>query len=738
MSLEQLKLVLVGKLGELTRTVSSIALNQDIKSLMYVKSPLRTKDRLTVREAQKDLMKYKLSNNFVEEIYVYIHNSDFVFSSGYKYNSDELRDVALRDFRLGYDELAGLTRVKNHNILRILDGKVLLIHSLYLNDITRPTGTLMISLNGEVLRRLLKNLEWTHQGDIFLITGRDESFAMSRSATAEPVFRYRALQSAVRAFNEKGDPDVAVLHLPSDVLSLEYVSRIPTGIFTRKVQYIKNMIYIYVAICMLVGICAAFFFARRNYRPVLKLRQLLSNRIGSPEDELGNDFKFMERALRNLVDESSSVTAILRQQAAAQRNNLLVRLLKGRVRDTEAESVHGALDSHGIRFDGDCFFVVAFRFANLDSKLFGEHMDDSETLDLIRFVVKNVVEELFNERCVGHMADIDGLMAIIVNCRAENGCPDRVEVDGILFRALSFLKTTFELSLFASVSDTHYGLAGLPEAWSEALEVIEYNVLLGIAEPVSRYETFRPRSSCSIYDSCNLEKERLLANCVRARDYREAKRILSVLFAVSFPKDFPSIQLAKCRVFGLVNTVLNAIGEMRNGREEIEFLDRLDPATRLLGTKSIAELKMQVEDIFDQIIEFFRKREKKPPAWVDDAEVYVRRHFQEPDLSISGIAEQTGLCVSWLSKAYKKHQGVGLLDYIHTVRIEKAKELLSSSMNVKQIASKVGYIESKAFIRSFRHYEGITPGRFRETLPEKPSGDARPAPAAMPSDRPAL
>ena len=67
----------------------------------------------------------------------------------------------------------------------------------------------------------------------------------------------------------------------------------------------------------------------------------------------------------------------------------------------------------------------------------------------------------------------------------------------------------------------------------------------------------------------------------------------------------------------------------------------------------------------------------------------------------------------------KKVTSIGVRDNIHIVRIAKAKELLMQGMSVQEIAEKVGYVESRALIRTFKRYEGVTPGQYRETMVQK-------------------
>ena len=152
MSLQQLKSILDGKFEELDKTISNIALNHDIKLLMSLQKPFEPKDIIRIINAQKDLSKFKLSNSNIAEIYVYLNNEETIFTSAYKYNSQDIREICKREFFLNYDEFNHLVN-KNYRHFRILsdaaDGteltKIVLIQSLYLNSLSNPSGTVIIS-----------------------------------------------------------------------------------------------------------------------------------------------------------------------------------------------------------------------------------------------------------------------------------------------------------------------------------------------------------------------------------------------------------------------------------------------------------------------------------------------------------------------------------------------------------------------------------------------------------------
>ncbi len=93
----------------------------------------------------------------------------------------------------------------------------------------------------------------------------------------------------------------------------------------------------------------------------------------------------------------------------------------------------------------------------------------------------------------------------------------------------------------------------------------------------------------------------------------------------------------------------------------------------------------------------------------------VKNEYPNPMLNVSAIADQLGKNVDYISRVFKQTTTIGLLDYIHHMRIKAAKDLLKNqpALSVTQISQRVGYFGADSFIRSFKRIEGITPGRYR-------------------------
>jgi two-component system response regulator YesN len=720
LSLQQLKSVLDSRFGELSRLDSVLSLNQNIRRLINSNPTLSTKGILSVFEAQKDLGKFMISNSFVDKIYIYINNSELMFTDTYKYTGDEIDGLCKNTLGIDIDnflEMAKTTQTQKCMITTTRLGKknLLYIQSLYMNDFRVPFGFSIALIDGVQLSGLLENMEWVPQARVLLVNN-DNGYIDSDNMDSLPDFtRYQKITIQDNIFYQNMEwGNVAVSHIKSNVTNLEYISLIPTSIYLQQVHHVKSLIYFSIAICLLIGIAASYLLAARNYNPVKKLTQLFIGRLGKPVENYGSEFTFLENSLKSLLDENNSFMTSIRQQKEALKNNLYVKLLKRRIQGTE--HIKEALDSYGIRFSGNGFIVILFSLEQLDSRALHENAaEDESTVDMIHFVIRNIVEELADEKYTVYVAEIDGMTAGIVNINDTENQADQIDSDmlRIAQNTLNFMESKFEVHLAASVGCIRIGLDKIGQAYSDALEAMEYIKIVEDPGRIIHYKSIHTDTRYKIDDHFSLEKERQFINCIKAEDFKSASAVLEDIIANDFDK-LP-LNLVKCRMFGLINSLLNAMGEIRFTLD-IEFLDRLDPVNRLLNTKSVAGLKKQIDEIFNHIMEYYSEKEKRDvPSWINGVEDYIATYFSRPELSIAEISEKFNISISYLSRSFKKHRGGNLLDYIHKVRLEHAKRHMKMGMNIKETAEKVGYLEAKALIRSFKRYEGVTPGRFRDS-----------------------
>ncbi len=155
--------------------------------------------------------------------------------------------------------------------------------------------------------------------------------------------------------------------------------------------------------------------------------------------------------------------------------------------------------------------------------------------------------------------------------------------------------------------------------------------------------------------------------------------------------------------------------------------DRLDiPFDRETNNRFRGVSRMACVDILEenglllQIIALLaRSAEAQPQHSKSDilfAASYMREHFHEP-LDIKTCADLLHISVSWFSHLFTQVIGVSPHKYLLSLRIDKAKELLSySSMNIAEISASVGFPDSLYFSRLFRRYTGYSPMNYRNLV----------------------
>ncbi|WP_202081155.1 helix-turn-helix domain-containing protein [Caldalkalibacillus salinus] len=105
----------------------------------------------------------------------------------------------------------------------------------------------------------------------------------------------------------------------------------------------------------------------------------------------------------------------------------------------------------------------------------------------------------------------------------------------------------------------------------------------------------------------------------------------------------------------------------------------------------------------------------------DDIQIYdimewTRIHATDM-LSVSDIANRFNYHKDYLSRLFKRKTGITLQEYIHRMKLSKAKDLLTGTrLTVKEISYRVGIVDEKYFMRLFKKYEKITPTEYRRAF----------------------
>ncbi|OOG23681.1 transcriptional regulator [Thioalkalivibrio denitrificans] len=101
-------------------------------------------------------------------------------------------------------------------------------------------------------------------------------------------------------------------------------------------------------------------------------------------------------------------------------------------------------------------------------------------------------------------------------------------------------------------------------------------------------------------------------------------------------------------------------------------------------------------------------------AAIGTCQLWLADHYDEPHpvarmLALSGLTERT------FTRRFRAATGYAPVEYVQTLRIEEARQLLERSAETTDaIARKVGYEDTAFFRRLFKRRTGVTPSRYRQ------------------------
>lgn len=121
------------------------------------------------------------------------------------------------------------------------------------------------------------------------------------------------------------------------------------------------------------------------------------------------------------------------------------------------------------------------------------------------------------------------------------------------------------------------------------------------------------------------------------------------------------------------------------------------------------------------ILEFHRTYERRDslrqvvPVSFKKLQIYIEKNYRK-QLTLEELASQIHLAPSYLSRKYKEYFGCGPIEYAINLRLSEATYYLkSTTLNIQEIASEVGYESFYHFSKMFKRHYKVSPREFRHS-----------------------
>jgi two-component system response regulator YesN len=729
--LRQVRYTIDTQIDLMKRLTMEITWNAKLQDLMY-SSKSAGDAQFTAYQLVKEFRMYQTSYASIDEFYVTWDQEAAVLRSGNVRDLETAFKTMHDTGTINYEQWKDTIHHTPHNrflLLPHVDSAKPQTSIAYLTHLPKDlngkeTGTVVVMADMVRFQKAIESISGFSGGQV-LIMNEDNQVLLSNLPVSinQDLLLKRLREGNQVMYTPTRDGDSELFYVQSSVSELKYVLVIPSSIYWEKAEYVRRFTYISILISLMGAGVLTWFFMRRNYSPIQQLVQSLSDKNSYEEQNDWNELTFIQRAISNTRSEKEKIALQFQIHQNVLRSNMLNRLLKGKL-DTVIP-YEEAFKSFNMKLLSDDFAVILFVVENdesLSSKLPG--IDVNERRKLLQFIITNVVEELVSHHHhAGYVAEVDDMMVCLVNFGETGSTHLKEELHAVATEAQRFL-LRFQMDLTVSIGGIHASLPGIAEAYREAVDAMAYKMVLGKQEIIT-YDEIRRDSADNLEFGYYypLQVEQQIINLIKVGDYEQASKFMEDVTDRNFNKPIMSLTLARCLIFNLVGTMVKAINELGDGESSI-LGDNPLWMDKIIACDTILEMKQELQMLLKEVCAFAAAKlesnvSQERADSLRDLVLKVTRHIEEQyrdsNLSVNTIGEHFDLKGSYLSKLFKNQTGEGLLDCINKYRIEQAKRMMKSKQDsISDIARQVGYNEVATFIRVFKKYEGITPGKFKE------------------------
>lgn len=179
-----------------------------------------------------------------------------------------------------------------------------------------------------------------------------------------------------------------------------------------------------------------------------------------------------------------------------------------------------------------------------------------------------------------------------------------------------------------------------------------------------------------------------------------------------------SVYRAELEIQKYFITIVNALEELDISCTDLGINSQTDPILKLNGMKTLIESENWIREFCLLASEKLkRKRQDFSEKTVYAAIDFIHEQYPRQDLSTDVLCSQLAISPGYLSRIFKKHTNMTILEYLMDLRVEKAKELANSTdLKNYEIAENVGYTDPGYFSTIFRKTTGITLSEYRQSL----------------------
>lgn len=667
-------------------------------------------------QAVRSLSRIKASSNYIDNAYIYKRDESIIISDNGTYEPGDFYESV---YRMEQYPLSFWQEYKaNHHLFTILPPSV--VSGRYSNSgestisVVQTTvgghysnNLYVINMKAEEVRNLLQSYMQTPNSLIMVADTEGNLLASTRTIDVPmQSFMNDLLHNPETKFDAKlAGEDMHIIKYSTNFFfrDVTMVVAVPHTDLTSALTKMKSWNITITGILFLVSLLLSILFSRRFYSPIRSLVQTLQGTGARKEKShtAFNELEFLNTEIKRILTDVDDLNRTLSYSLPIATKHFLAKVLQSNF-PYDDDVIDSYLNKLDFQFPNSYFQVslIQCNFRKPFYDLYSEKFQNEATDTIFR-----ILNALLPQEHPVYILELDAHMfAVLINPASR----DDFETYAAYFEQIDqlFRQDEAELRIHIGMGLVHEHYTGMQTSYVEAMKALWQVSPLDSKRIVqySEYEPQEPRYALSRTD------EKILANLLAAGKGDEFREQLDGIIAANTDRYITGTNMKQL----FVNLYLIGIQALKSKNIAEEHEEELDLTKFLLSADvgSTGEMTEHLYRFFDRVLELC----ESPPADAFNIKLfraYLDNHYAE-EITLDILADKYNTTPKYMSRLLKKELGTTFHKYLQELRINRAKELLtSSSAPIHEIWEQVGFNNRNTFIRTFKNQEGISPTDYR-------------------------
>lgn len=505
-------------------------------------------------------------------------------------------------------------------------------------------------------------------------------------------------------FNIKIDNvDYSINYLKSSYNNWTYLSITSIADISKDSRAIAWFTLIACITVIVVVNVAAFIISDRFYRPIQKLYNMVVRGVPVRKEssKRRDEFSLIEERINFLLKDNFRLNNKLSIQSEQLKEYFILQLI---LRGLDKDVIDSRLKLYGFPVLTEPVCVLVARIDTFEGTIYKK-----EDKDLMLFAVNNIVGEILEDILLLKPIVVEEHQVSIIKVSSQ--IEDMKEIAfSATEKIQGTVKKTLNISVSIGISEPISSYSDVNKGYCECIEALKHQISLGYGAIIF-YHDIRNLSGLKPVFPETLEEE--LLDAVKTCSYQKANELLHQFISRVFMVE-ASIYEYQALFVRLLTDLMQILKEFGQSYDAI-VKDGISVYEQFFRLKTVGEIeKWFSTDVIKPIIENIELSEKKQYKKIVDQVLNIIHEEFHTELTLEDCAARLNYHPSYIRRILKNESGIVFSEYLAQYRIDMAKKwLVETDMLISDIAEKLKYKNTENFIRFFKKFTGMTPGKYR-------------------------